>query len=229
MLESLSLCAPKSGCNPFRKAGTPWKFNIFAPENGWLEDEFPFGFWPIFRGYVKLRGGNRSTKSGEFFLSFPEEEHVQTTEAKKKTKEATSRPRVLFILLHGGNFSASKKGESLERKTTCHFVTKNHEVLWFFWNQLWPTKKGCLTWDILGAAVLLRFPTFNFWNDFGPVGNRKKNQLREWYFFTSPVVRLNGQLWRWTSLEKTGKLSKKMCQPLYVNAVCFGHPYLTWF
>jgi len=21
---------------------TPWKFNI-APENGWLEDEFPFG------------------------------------------------------------------------------------------------------------------------------------------------------------------------------------------
>ena len=23
-------------------SATPWKFNI-APENGWLEDEFPFG------------------------------------------------------------------------------------------------------------------------------------------------------------------------------------------
>ena len=34
---------------------TPWKF-IIAPENGWLEDEFPLGR-PIFRGYVKLRGG----------------------------------------------------------------------------------------------------------------------------------------------------------------------------
>ena len=27
---------------------TPWKFNI-APENGWLEDEFPFGI-PYFQG-----------------------------------------------------------------------------------------------------------------------------------------------------------------------------------
>ena len=36
---------------------TPWKFNI-APENGWLEDEFPFGI-PYFQGRtVKLRGGN---------------------------------------------------------------------------------------------------------------------------------------------------------------------------
>jgi len=26
---------------------TPWKFNI-APENGWLEDEFPFGI-PYFQ------------------------------------------------------------------------------------------------------------------------------------------------------------------------------------
>ena len=25
------------------------KTNI-APENGWLEDDFPFGAWPIFRG-----------------------------------------------------------------------------------------------------------------------------------------------------------------------------------
>ena len=28
--------------------GTPWKFNI-ATENGWLEDEFPFGI-PYFQG-----------------------------------------------------------------------------------------------------------------------------------------------------------------------------------
>ena len=26
--------------------------NIFAPENGWLEDEFPFGARPIFRGFL---------------------------------------------------------------------------------------------------------------------------------------------------------------------------------
>ena len=29
---------------------TPRKFNIFAPETWWLEDEFPFGSKPIFRG-----------------------------------------------------------------------------------------------------------------------------------------------------------------------------------
>ena len=28
----------------------PWKFNILAPENGWLEDEFPFLGFPIFKG-----------------------------------------------------------------------------------------------------------------------------------------------------------------------------------
>ena len=28
------------------------KLTAKAPENGWLEDEFPFGFRPIFRGYV---------------------------------------------------------------------------------------------------------------------------------------------------------------------------------
>ena len=31
-----------------QKTNTPWKFNI-APENGWLEDEFPFGI-PYFQG-----------------------------------------------------------------------------------------------------------------------------------------------------------------------------------
>ena len=30
---------------------------IFATENGWLEDEFPFGARPIFRGYVMLVSG----------------------------------------------------------------------------------------------------------------------------------------------------------------------------
>ena len=28
-----------------------------APENGWLEDEFPFGARPIFRAYVSFREG----------------------------------------------------------------------------------------------------------------------------------------------------------------------------
>ena len=28
------------------------------PENAWLEDEFPFGARPIFRGYVSFREGN---------------------------------------------------------------------------------------------------------------------------------------------------------------------------
>ena len=32
----------------FSRMDTPWKFNI-APENGWLEDEFPFGI-PYFQG-----------------------------------------------------------------------------------------------------------------------------------------------------------------------------------
>ena len=31
--------------------------NIFAPEIGWLEDYFPFGARPIFRGYVSFREG----------------------------------------------------------------------------------------------------------------------------------------------------------------------------
>ena len=37
---------PKEATNC--KECTPWKFNI-APENGWLEDEFPFGI-PYFQG-----------------------------------------------------------------------------------------------------------------------------------------------------------------------------------
>ena len=37
------------------KNDTPAKFNI-ATEKGWLEDEFPFGSKPIFRGYVKFQG-----------------------------------------------------------------------------------------------------------------------------------------------------------------------------
>ena len=28
-----------------------------APENGWLEDEFPFGARPVFRDYVSFREG----------------------------------------------------------------------------------------------------------------------------------------------------------------------------
>ena len=33
------------------------KLTAKAPENGWLEDEFPFGFRPIFRGCVSFREG----------------------------------------------------------------------------------------------------------------------------------------------------------------------------
>ena len=33
---------------PGRSLYAPWKFNI-APENGWLEDKFPFGI-PYFQG-----------------------------------------------------------------------------------------------------------------------------------------------------------------------------------
>ena len=29
---------------------------IVAPENGWLEDSFPFGFRPIFRGELLILG-----------------------------------------------------------------------------------------------------------------------------------------------------------------------------
>ena len=43
--------------------------NIFAPENGWLEDEFPFGFRPIFRcendENVSFREGKQSTRRGD--------------------------------------------------------------------------------------------------------------------------------------------------------------------
>ena len=38
-----------------KKNTTPSKFNI-APEKWWLEDEFPFGSKPMFRGYVKFSG-----------------------------------------------------------------------------------------------------------------------------------------------------------------------------
>ena len=33
--------------------------NIFAPGNGWFvaDDSFPFGIWPIFRGYVCFSEG----------------------------------------------------------------------------------------------------------------------------------------------------------------------------
>ena len=37
-----------------KKKATPWKFNV-APENRWLEDEFPFGI-PYFQGLCQLRG-----------------------------------------------------------------------------------------------------------------------------------------------------------------------------
>ena len=50
------------------RSDTTWKINIepntlpetniFAPENGWLKDSFPFGFRPIFRGYVSFRECN---------------------------------------------------------------------------------------------------------------------------------------------------------------------------
>ena len=36
---------------------TPPKFNIFAPEKSWLEDDPFFLGWYIFTGYVKLPGG----------------------------------------------------------------------------------------------------------------------------------------------------------------------------
>ena len=36
------------------KKNTPWKFNI-APENGWLEDEFPLGI-PYFQGLCETFG-----------------------------------------------------------------------------------------------------------------------------------------------------------------------------
>ncbi len=39
------------------------KTNIFAPKNGWLEDEFPIGALPIFMGYVSFREGNPLDKA----------------------------------------------------------------------------------------------------------------------------------------------------------------------
>ena len=48
------------------------KTNIFAPKNGWLEDEFPIGARPIFRGYVSFREGNRLIRP--YFL----EDHPRT-------------------------------------------------------------------------------------------------------------------------------------------------------
>jgi len=34
------------------------KLTAKAPENGWLEYEFPFGAWPIFRGLKLLVSGS---------------------------------------------------------------------------------------------------------------------------------------------------------------------------
>ena len=41
---------------PLEDPDTIPETNIFAPEIYCLEDEFPFGSRPIFRGYVKLQG-----------------------------------------------------------------------------------------------------------------------------------------------------------------------------
>ena len=52
-----------AGCCDF----TLPKTNSFAPENGWLEDDvFPFGFRPIFCGYVSFREGTRFLVSNKF-------------------------------------------------------------------------------------------------------------------------------------------------------------------
>ncbi len=40
----------------FFKSTTLLETNIFGPENGWLEDEFPLGFRPIFRGELLVLG-----------------------------------------------------------------------------------------------------------------------------------------------------------------------------
>ena len=42
-----------------------------APENGWLEDEFPFGFPPIFRCYVSFMEGNVITLLSEVVSTHP--------------------------------------------------------------------------------------------------------------------------------------------------------------
>ena len=41
------------------------KLTANAPENGCLEDEFPFGVRPTFKGYVSFREGISSTSSLE--------------------------------------------------------------------------------------------------------------------------------------------------------------------
>ena len=41
-----------------KSLASPLPETNIASENGWLEDEFPFVFGPIFRGYVKLPGSN---------------------------------------------------------------------------------------------------------------------------------------------------------------------------
>ena len=138
-------------------------------------------FWVLayFQGRaVKLRGGKRSTKSGDVFsFKFRKRNMFKPLRLRKKPRKQRARPRVLFCFpAMGENFSSVQKGWVFGKENSLPLCeTKNHEVLCFFWNQLWHDQKnGCLTWDILRAAVLLRFPNFNFWNDFGPVGNRKK-------------------------------------------------------
>ena len=42
-----------------------------APENGWLEDYFPFGFRPIFRGYVSFREAMFSDKIPTIGFLYP--------------------------------------------------------------------------------------------------------------------------------------------------------------
>ena len=149
-------------------------------------------FWVLayFQGRaVKLRGGKRSTKSGDVFsFKFRKRNMFKPLRRRKKPRKQRARPRVLFCFpAMEENFSSVQKGWVFGKENSLPLCeTKSHEVLWFFWNQLWhDPKNGCLTWDILRAAVLLRFPNFNFWNDFGPVGNRKKSTPRMVFFHSS--------------------------------------------
>ena len=84
---------------------------------------------PIFRGELLNFGEVRGVpKSGDVFsFKFWKRNIFKALEANNKnqenTEEATSRARVLFCFPAWGEiFPAYKKGESLERKTPCHFV-----------------------------------------------------------------------------------------------------------
>ena len=116
----------------FRKNNTLPETNIFAPENCWLKDEFPFGARPIFMGELLVSGRVAILDNSIFASGHPV--HWQTGQEDDDFGGQTCN----FFFFSGGEW---KKIEFQLNRYICYKYISHRIHVWYIYLYIYHTNQ----------------------------------------------------------------------------------------